>query len=297
MAIFGPQGPKKRYPAVLLGGLLLLGGYFFLFSTPRNFPSRKIITIPQGTGLLTLSQLLEKQGVIRSPLGFRTAAILFGGEHILQAGDYYLPNKENAIRIAWRIVHGSRGLATIRTTIPEGYTNAEISNLFDDRFPLFDHAEFLDTAREGYLFPDTYFVEVSAMASSTITLLANNFEKKIEPWRDEIAASPHTLNEILTMASILEAEGKSPADMSMIAGVLWKRIGLHMPLQVDAKKETYTYQGLPDHPINNPGLVSIEAALRPTASPYLYYISDKEGKMHYARTLDDHNKNIAKYLK
>ncbi|MES2214075.1 MAG: endolytic transglycosylase MltG [Patescibacteria group bacterium] len=291
------RGLKKWHSVAFIAAVFVLLGYFFFFSTPRSFPSKTIITIPSGTGLLTLSQLLERENVVRSPLGFRAAAILFGGEHILQAGDYYLPHKENAIRIAWRIVHGSRGLATIRITIPEGYTNQEISDLFDDRFPRFDHKEFLETAREGYIFPDTYFIEVSATASSTISLLSNNFNRKIESVQNEITVSGHSLNEILTMASILEAEGKSPDDMSMIAGVLWKRIGLHMPLQVDAKKETYTYQGLPDHPINNPGLVSIGAALHPTKSSYLYYISDNEGTMHYARTLDEQNRNIQQYLK
>jgi UPF0755 protein len=240
------------------------------------------------------------------------------GERGMQAGDYYLSKPENAFRIAWRIVHGKRDIVTLRVTIPEGFTNKEISDLFDSRFPRFDHESFLANAHEGYLFPDTYFMEVSSTASSTLSLLKNNYEDKVEPLREEIKASNHSEGEIITMASILESEARTKEDREIISGILWKRIKLKMPLQVDASLgyltgktseeltdsdlkidspyNTYINKGLPPGPISNPGLESIVAALNPVDSKYLYFLTGNDGVMHYAKTFDEHKKNKAKYL-
>ena len=309
---------KKRY--IFLIGIIIffLGTYWLVISPPRDFPSRSIISVPQGSGLLRLSAKLKNEGIIRSEIGFRTLAIIFGGERVLQAGDYYLPHPENVIRMAYRIVHGERSLASIRVTIPEGYTAREISDLFDSRFQKFDHAQFVALAPEGYLFPDTYFMEMSSTASSTIQILQNNFLKKIAPYESDVASSTHSLKDIVTMASILESEGSNKTDREIISGILWRRISIHMPLQVDASLKyingktsseltvsdlnadspynTYKYAGLPPGPISNPGLESILAALHPADSNYLYFLTDNDGIMHYARTFDEHKKNKAKYL-
>ena len=92
-----------------------------------------------------------------------------------------------------------------------------------------------------------------------------------------------------------EAQGQS--DAPTIAGILWKRINSGIALQVDAAPDTYNHKGLPSTPINNPGLVSIMATLHPVASPYLYYVHDKTGTVHYARTFAEHEANIQTYLK
>jgi len=309
---------KKRYVFLIVIVIFCASIYWLVFSAPRDFPSRSIISVPQGSGLLKLSAKLKNEGIIRSEIGFRTIAILFGGERVLQAGDYYLPHPENVIRMAYRIVHGEKDLASIRITIPEGYTAREISDLFDSRFLKFDHAKFLSIAPEGYLFPDTYFMEMSSTASSTISILQNNFQKKIAPYQSDIASSTHSLKDIIAMASILESEGSNKTDREIISGILWRRISIHMPLQVDASLNyingktsseltvddlntdspynTYIYAGLPPGPISNPGLESILAALHPTDSKYLYFLTDKDGIMHYARTFDEHKKNKALYL-
>jgi len=120
------------------------------------------------------------------------------------------------------------------------------------------------------------------------------------------------------MASLVEKEARTLENKKLVAGVLWNRIKLHMPLQVDAVfgyindrdtyapsfadltvdslYNTYTHQGLPPGPIDNPGLDSIEAALYPATSTYLYYLTDKNGVMHYAKTFEEHKKNKEKYL-
>lgn len=99
------------------------------------------------------------------------------------------------------------------------------------------------------------------------------------------------------MASILEREAKGDQDREQISGILWKRLSIGMALQVDAAPETYKERGLPDSPIGNPGLESIYASLYPKTTPYLYYLHDKQGMIHYARSFAEHKANIAKYLK
>lgn len=277
-------------------GLALLIVFLYPTTPPSHFPSGSIITISEGVGLYTLAENLKKDKVIRSSFWFRTVAILLGGERDMKAGQYMMSRPQNVFAIAWRVSRGDYDIETVKLTIPEGFTVKKISALFDERFTLFNHHDFESNAPEGYLFPDTYFVQVSATASSTIKLLNDNFSIKISPIMSQIASSTRTLGEIVIMASLLEAEAKTKEEREIASGILWKRLKLGMPLQVDSETGTYEFIGLPENPINNPGLVSIEAALHPTSTPYLYFLTDKDGKMHYAKTFDEHKKNIIKYL-
>jgi UPF0755 protein len=99
------------------------------------------------------------------------------------------------------------------------------------------------------------------------------------------------------MASLVEEEAKGDEDREYISGILWKRLSINMPLQVDAAPSTYEKRGLPENPITNPGLEAIQAAIHPKNSPYLYYLHDKEGNIHYARNFEEHKANKLKYLK
>lgn len=286
----------KKNVSIIIAFVLFLS-YFFLASAPSHYPIRTIVNVKEGSGLYTLSIQLENQGIIRSAITFRSFAILLGGENSMKAGDYFLSKPENAFIMARRIIHGDRGIQSVKITIPEGFTKQEIVGLFDSRFLGFDRNAFMMNAREGYLFPDTYFIEINATATSTINLMKNNFDRKILPFVGDISKSKHTLNEIIIMASILEAEAKTPDEMLVASGILWKRLKISMPLQVDSDLSTYNIVGLPKYPINNPGLNSIRAAIYPTNSSYLYFLTDKTGVMHYAKTFDEHKINKIKYLK
>jgi len=125
--------------------------------------------------------------------------------------------------------------------------------------------------------------------------------KKILLLKPAIALSKKSEKEIITMASLIEREGKGEirgqTDRVFISGILWKRLSMNMPLQVDAAPSTYKSRGLPEAPIANPGLESIKAALYPKSSPYLYYLHDKNGLIHYAKSFSEHRQNILKYLK
>jgi UPF0755 protein len=265
-------------------------------SSPKDFPTHTIITIQKGSSLAEISDTLASEHVINSPSWFRIMTIIFGGETGIQAGDYYLPEPQGIPVLAWRMVHAASDLTLVKITIPEGYTVKQISALFDDRFPLFNHAAFEANAPEGYLFPDTYFIQVNATASSTSSLFQSNFHIKVDPLADDIKASGHSIYNIIDVASIIQAEVKTPEDMALVSGIIWERLKLDMPLQVDSAPETYQREGLPTSPIDNPGLAAIKAAVYPTASSYLYYISDKQGNIHYAKTLDEQTANINKYL-
>ncbi|MBI1974329.1 MAG: endolytic transglycosylase MltG [Candidatus Zambryskibacteria bacterium] len=262
--------------------------FLWRISPPVSYPQGSIITVSPGS-LYEIGEELKSFGAIRSPFWFRIAAIIVGGERNMKAGQYKLTRPQNVFVVAWRVARGERDIETAKITIPEGFTVSEISSLFDARFQLFDRQYFLTHASEGYLFPDTYFIPVTATASSTIKLFTDNFDRKT-------LGLPVT-KEVIVMASLLESEAKTEEERKLASGILWKRLKLGMPLQVDSAMNTYEFQGLPEAPINNPGLVSINAALNPKSSPYLYFLTDKEGKMHYARTFDEHKTNIAKYLR
>ncbi len=173
---------------------------------------------------------------------------------------------------------------------------------------------------EGYLFPDTYRIFVDASAEDVMKRMLNNFEEKLTPGlRAEIAASGHTVHEIVVMASVLEREVRGEKDMAIVSDLFWRRVeagmgleadstvnyctGKSLPavtyadLQVECPWNTYKYRGLPAGPIGNPGLLAIEAAVHRDPNDYWYFLTDDEGTVYYAKTLNEHNANKAKYLK
>jgi UPF0755 protein len=170
------------------------------------------------------------------------------------------------------------------------------------------------------LFPDTYYLLPNIEAKEVFTLMRDNFDKKIKELDLEIKKFNKPLVDIIKMASIVEEEGRTDFTRQMIAGILWRRLSIKMPLQVDAafvyvngKKDsklitlddlkidspynTYVYRGLPPTPISNPGLNSIRATITPVTSKYFFYLSDDDGEMHYAITHDEHVANKEKYLR
>lgn len=189
----------------------------------------------------------------------------------------------------------------------------------------FNQPEFLRDAPksanlEGYLFPDTYRIAAEAAAEQIINKVLLNFAKKLTPrMRRDIAAQNKTIYQIITMASLLEKEVRTAADMKIVSGIFWNRIDVGMPLQSDAslsyilgdkigghtieqtKTEspynTYKYRDLPPGPIANPGLNAITAAIYPEKTDYVYFLSDPvAGQTIFSKTLEEHNGNKARYL-
>lgn len=284
----------KLIPLFIMGFIVLFSYYFL--SAP--YDNKDIIFhISTGKSIDTISQELKNNRVIRSDFAFKIFVKLLKSGRGVVSGDYLIKKNSPIWVVAWQVSRGHHNIEPIRITIREGLTNEEIATLLSNKLPSFQKDLFLTKTldKQGYLFPDTYFFFPLDTLDEIIQKLSNNFNYRTKNIIENLDSKK--LSDIIIMASILEGEAKGKEDNDIISGILWKRILLEMPLQVDVDKRTYINKGLPTKPLNNPGLVSIEAALNPTQSSYLYYLHDKNGNVHYATTFKDHKKNINNYLK
>jgi len=317
----------------------LVGGIFWWKWNSRPISDDKTpirIVIPRGRSAAQVAQELYRKGLIRSPLVFKFYVQLTGKAKNIQAGEFQLsPN----LSIPEILEMFSKGPLQLWVTVPEGLRREEIVGRFIEGLEMQGiqaetfGQEFLESSegKEGFLFPDTYLFPRNATASAVIKVMNQTFEKKIdEDLRGAIAKSDFTLEEIITLASIIERETKTSEERPIVAGIFMNRIDIGMGLQADAtvqyaiasskcksnsKSEcswwpiltkedlqidspynTYKFKGLPPLPIANPGLSSIKAAIYPEDSDYFYYLHDPDGKIHYAKTLSEHNENVRKYL-
>ncbi len=319
--LFVPNNPisKKQWIiGSILAAIAIL--YYFFASAPGNFPVGKTIRVPSGISTKAVSEMLGNENIVRSPFVLRTILFLSGQESNVVAGDYILLSREGAFTIAYRLSAGEFDLTPIRVTVPEGTASFNISKLFGKDFYNFNSEEFLKLieGKEGYLFPDTYLIFPNATTEEIVRMMESTFTRKMKEIGNEITVSGKSIHDIIVMASIIEHEAKKTNDRRIVSGILWKRLSINMALQVDAPfayisdKSTYeltkddlkqdspynTYNrtGLPPGAINNPGMDAILAAIYPTKSPYLYYLSDRAGNIYYAATFGEHKKNKEKYI-
>jgi len=290
---------KKNAFYLLSLVLFLILFYFFFLSAPKNFPVGIVVKIEPGMSLRGVSLKLKNEQIIRSRVAFEAFVIIFDREKRIISTDYYFENKISVYEIARRISKGEHDMAPVSVTIPEGFDTNQIADTFAKKLASFSKVKFQLEAKglEGYLFPDTYFFLTTNNEKDVIESMSKNFTKKITPLLPEIILSNKTEKDIIIMASIIEREAKGDADRGVISGILWKRISINMPLQVDAAPETYKTKGLPESPIGNPGLEAIKASIHPINSSYLYYLHDNDGNIHYAKSFSEHVKNKLKYLK
>ncbi|MDP3726263.1 MAG: endolytic transglycosylase MltG [bacterium] len=295
--------------------------YTISISPPKTFTQEVAIVIPEGFTLSKTSKLLKDEGLIRSPVFFETLVIALDGEGGVRHGEYVFKKPQNAWTIARRVVSADFGLIPVKITVQEGLTVAEMGDIFEKNLAGFNKDVFVRIAKkdEGYLFPDTYKFFPNDGELEVYKTLRQAFDKKIKLVENDITQSGKGLKDIIIMASLLEKEARTMETRRTIAGILWKRLKIGMPLQVDAVFEyiigkntytlttedlqidspynTYKYKGLPPGPIASPGLGSIEAALSPIESPYFFYLSDREGNVYYSRTHDEHVAKKARYIK
>ncbi|MEX0933871.1 MAG: endolytic transglycosylase MltG [Candidatus Paceibacterota bacterium] len=312
------SSPKKK---ITIGIIVFLFFYVLFVRAPFGFPLGEAIGIPKGTTLKEASLLLHERKAISSPFLFKGLVILLRGEGGLISGDYYLREPEGVFSLARRFTQGLYGLAPIKVLLPEGATIEEMAAILSETYPRFNanHFKLLAKDKEGYLFPDTYLFFPNVEASQVYNELRDTFTIKIKEIQDEVDAFGKPLEDVVIMASLLEEEARTQETRRMIAGILWDRLRIGMALQVDAvfpyiigkntfevtledlefdsPYNTYKYPGLPPAPITNPGLDSLRAAVNPTPSPYLFYLSDIDGNLHYARTFEEHKQNKARYLR
>jgi UPF0755 protein len=276
-----------------------------------------MFTVPPGSGIKAIARSLQSQGLIRNSFIFTIMTQQSGLDKKIQAGDFRLSPALSSKEIATRL---SKGVEDIWVTIPEGKRAEEIAAILKDKIPEYDSSwEDELIKNEGYLFPDTYLIPHNATIDSIVTLLTSTFAERYKAVTTN--KTNLTQQQIVTLASLIEREARHDQDRPLISSVMHNRLDIGMPLQIDAtvqyaigtegdwwKKDltfddlkvnspynTYVVTGLPPGPISNPGLKALQAAANPDNTDYLYYITDKNGVNHYAKTGEEHNANIRRY--
>lgn len=322
---FGQRPNNKPQKVVLVVICIILLYFLYLFAVPPfsfkgQNPNGVYINIKAGMSARQVSNLLYENKVISSPSSFVSLVSLLGDDNNIHSGIYLFKSGLTIWGAERRIVKGSYGIEAKKITFPEGFTNIQIANRLEANLPGFDKGIFLNLAStsEGYLYPETYFFLPSDSEEVIFGKMRSTFDAETEKLKADFERSTKSQDEIIIMASIIEREVKSLEDKKIVSGILWDRIKAKMALQVDAtlayergkdsytltssdlKKDTpyntYTRRGLPPTAISNPGFDSIDAALNPTNSQYVYFLTDRDGNVYYAKTYDEHLKNKAKYL-
>lgn len=247
-------------------------------------------SIKSGSSAMQIGFDLKQKALIRNSTLFKMYIQFSGLSSSIQAGDYRLSPSLNLFQIVDQL---AKKPLEIKVTIPEGFNREEIATKFAKS--LGQNQSFIDQFLvesedyEGYLFPDTYLISNTATPEAVIAKMRMNFDLRVD--------SLNPTREQIILASIIEKETKSVEERPIVAGILNNRLKVGMPLQVDVAPITYKEKGLPDAPIANPGLVSIKAAVNPSETDFWYYLHDPSGKIHYARTLEEQNRNINEFLR
>ncbi|MEA2056973.1 MAG: endolytic transglycosylase MltG [Patescibacteria group bacterium] len=325
--------PKKIQPlipifSVFLTIISLVALLFYLQTKPVDINDKSIkkIAIAKGTSVEKIGQTLKQENLIKQPLVFKLLVKYKNIQNELQAGSFDLSPSMNLNQIILTLTEGTDD---VWVTLQEGLRREEIATSLENYdLEAYDKDKFLDltVGLEGKLFPETYLMPRMITTKAVINLLTDTFDDKIDQdLADQINNSEYTSNEILTMASILEREARGYEQMAQVSGVLWKRFNMGMALQVDASLQyaagyseenqswwahpkakdkeinslfnTYQSPGLPPYPICSPGLYAIKAALNPVDNNQLFYLHDREGRIHFASNLSQHNQNISQYLR
>jgi UPF0755 protein len=289
------------------------------------------VIVLQGATFAEVARQLASAGVIDNVLAFRLLARMRAEEGDVHAGEYRFPAHQTQDGVLRALVSGGAQVATW-VTIPEGYTYRQIARRLEESgvgdATAFVRAFSRDTLAvdgsrtknlEGFLFPSTYLVPLGASPQQVEGIMTAEFFRALPRDAAVRARRLHvTVPQAIAVASLVEREAKIDADRPAIAGVIYNRLRLGMPLEVDAtieyalpehKRElsfgdlkidspynTYTHAGLPPTPIANPGRPSIEAALNPSNTGFLYYVYCGNGHHVFANTLAEHQANVARCL-
>ena len=279
------------------------------------------VVVPKGASLKTVAEELSRAGVIDKPWLFRIMARINGLAKHLKAGEYqFMPG----ISLQAAMDKIARGEVFFRRiTIPEGLTSGQIMYLIAN-YPDLEGEIDLDV-KEGELLPETYSFELGASRNSIILQARAAMQKALEEvWASRDSSLPlKDVNELLTLASIIEKETGVPEERPLVASVFLNRLKKGMRLQtdptviyaitegetsfgrslkradlkIDSPYNTYLNYGLPPGPICNPGREALMAAARPQQSDDLYFVADRKGGHRFARSLNEHNRNVKAWVR
>lgn len=340
---------KKIIVAVICIAVVIAAGVlFYIGGLGKALDSENTqtvnVTIPSGSGTIQIGQQLEENSIISSADKFKLWSRIKGYDSQYKAGTYALSPSMDFQTIADIIVGGK--VNTVNFTVPEGYTIYQTARViadsglgdYDTLVSLIEAADFdydfLDGAQnnknklEGYLFPNTYTIDEGMSEEQIIKIMLDEFEKQpLKAITDKKLSSQHnassgrSINEIITIASIIERECKVDEERKLVASVIYNRLEKGMPLQmcstvqyvlgkqkevltyVDTRIEspynTYTNAGLPPGPICSPGLAAVQAALHPADTDYLYFVlSEKlDGTSNFSSDYAQFERDKAAYDK
>lgn len=274
-----------------------------------------------------ITENLSDQGFIRDKSAFLADFARKSG--VVAPGGYHLSKDMSEAKVA-ETLHAAPYMKWV--VVPEGLRKEEIASILAEALGwsasvqqkwVTTYSRMKYDYIDGVYFPDTYLLPIGESPIDTTNRILAKFNEKFAPYLPQFAVQNVKWTTGLTLASIVQREAASSADMPLIAGILWNRLDRNMALCVDATLQyvrgdtgmgwwapasaadkkldspynTYLYKGLPPHPISNPGISAIEAVLSPEKTDCLYYLHDKDRITHCAATYDEHLDNIEKYLK
>jgi len=297
-------------------------------------PEKVFVDIPHGTSRWGVSGILARNDVIRNRLAFDMFT-LWHFRRPLQAGEYLFDQPLNSKEVFWKISGGKIFFHIV--TVPEGWTMYDIAGELS-RQGICTQDEFLVVARdpaliadlapdarslEGFLFPSTYEFTRHTTCEQIAKRMVQDFRavwESIVPPGSEKFPEGLTLQQIVTLASLVERETPRPEERPLVAGVFYNRLrrGLRLQcdptvqyaleldghvtrnlssrdLRVDSPYNTYSHRGLPPGPIANPGEASLRAAISPAQTDYMYFVANEKGGHFFSKTLEEHNRNVARY--
>lgn len=315
---------------IILLTFLSLGLYAYEeFKPPENFEPKKIY-IKDGLTPKEIGKILKEENIIKNVELFVIFAKYYEIDEKLKSGIYEFSEKMNLKEVLFKLTQG--GLPPfIKVTIKEGYTLKDIAKTFEDsgictKEKFFEEVSKIDEYRdyifedakslEGFLYPDTYYFERENLKKNIIMMLENFNKKFFEIYKDYTGNL--TKYDILKLSSIVEKEAMVDEERDLIAGVFMNRLEIGMPLQadptlkyildnpsytlsskeleIDSPYNSYKYNGLPPTPICNPSIKSIFAVLNPKKTDYLYFVADGKGRHLFAKTFEEHLRNIHKVM-
>ena len=293
----------------------------YRFSAPQKEATEEQIIITLNTTEEDFIAKLKEQGYIKSEWAFNFVLKREEWQGKIEPGGYNISKKMNAWQVSDALVNHPYQKWIV---IPEGLRATEIAEILQETLGWTNTAkeEFLLNGKEGYLFPDTYLLNLDYTGKDSAKRMENLFNEKTTGLFKE-AAQNNILNDtLIVLASIVQREAAGEKDMPLIAGIIWNRWLKDMNFEIDATIQyalgkpgrwwpvikvkdykfdspynTYLYKGRPPTPICSPGIAAINSIINPETSEYFYYLHDHEEQIHPAKTYEEHIANIEKYLK